>query len=215
MARSAKQYENEIKVIVVAALSREFKRSAIIDKVVAKAKSLNQVATKGLVNPSATASIIPYRNDRWLTEKNSVLVKVTNMKYGVPNLVRITLNLKYGLAEEYYWLTKESPRAVWKPNGSQILNWIKAKGDRGNFTYNGKPLNTLKEYQVKSVAFLISRSIGRKGIKKTDLFNPFKDKKSGVEATVNKSLPNIYGRISDLYGASIEESVIEMLEIFR
>lgn len=215
MARSAKQYENQIKVIIVAALIREFKKSAIIDKVVAKAKSLNQVATKGLINPSATASIIPYRNDGWLTDKNSVSVKVADIKYGVPNLVRITLKLKYGLAEEYYWLTKESPKSIWRPSGNQIINWIKAKGDRGNFLYNGNPLNTSKEYQVKSVAFIISRSIGRKGIKKTDLFNPFKDKRSGVEATVNKALPNIYGRISDLYGASIEESVVEMLEVFR
>lgn len=215
MARSKKQYENEIKVIIVAALSREFRKAAIVNNVVSKAKSLNQVATKALVNPETTGSVIPSRNDRWLINKNSVIVKISSMKYGVPQLVRMKLNLEYGLSEEYYWLTTESPAKTWRPNGEEIVRWIKVKGSRGNFHYNGKPLDTSKNSQVRRVAWLISNSIENKGIKKTDLFKPFKDKKNGVEAVVNRALPRIYQRITLLYGASIEESVIKMLEIFR
>jgi len=215
MARSAKQYENQIKVIIVAALARGFKKAAIVDRIVSKAKSLNQVATKGLIFPELTGSVIPSRNDRWLIKKDAVIVKVGAMNYGVPQFVKIQINLEYGLSEEYYWLTEESPKASWHPDGNQIANWIKAKGNRGNFEYRGKSLDVNKDYQVRSVAYVISRSISRKGIRKTSLFNPFKDSNNGVEAVVNKALPSVYERINLLYGAELESALIQMFEVFR
>lgn len=215
MKRSAKQFENQIKVIFVAGLAKEFRRAAIIKKIVQKARSLNQVATGGLVLPELTASIIPSREDRWLVAKDAVVVRVISMKYGVPQLASINLKIRYGLSNEYYWLTEESESKVWRPSGKRIIEWIRAKGNRGNFKYKEKPLDTNKEYQVKSVAFLISRSIGLKGIRKTKLFSPFKDASTGVQATVNKALPKIYSRIGELYGTQIESSIIEMLQVFE
>lgn len=215
MARSAKQYENQIKVIIVAALARGFKKAAIVDRIVSKAKSLNQVATKGLILPELTGSVIPSRNDRWLIKKDAVIVRVGAMKYGVPQFVKIQINLEYGFSEEYYWLTEESPKAAWHPDGRQIAKWIKAKGDRGNFEYRGKRLDVNKDYQVKSVAYVISRSISKNGIRKTSLFNPFKDSNNGVEAVVNKALPSVYERINLLYGAELESALVQMFEVFR
>lgn len=215
MARSAKQYENQIKVIIVAALAKEFKKSSIVNKVIAKAKSSNQVATKGLINPSLTGSIIPSRDDRWLVNPDAVVVRVGSVKYGVPEVSKISLKIRYGLAEEYYWLTKESPNSIWRPSSTEITKWIRAKGSRGNFNYKGRPADLSKDYQVKSIGYLISRSIGRKGISKTNLFNPFKDKKDGVEATVDRALPKIYDRLILLYGTELEDVLVEMLEIFR
>jgi len=215
MKRSAKQFENQIKVILVAALSKEFRRASIVKKIVAKARGLNQVATGGLVLPELTGSIIPSRDDRWLVNKNSVVVRVSAMKYGLPTIARIQLNIKYGLASEYYWLTEESESKVWHPNGVQIMNWIRAKGARGNFQYKGKPLDVSKEYQVKNVAYNISKSIAKKGIKKTKLFSPFKSKSDGVQAVVNKALPKAYERIGFLYGTQLEASVLNLLEVFE
>ena len=80
--------------------------------------------------------------------------------------------------------------------------------------YRGKDLDTSKEYQVKNVAYHISKSIAAKGIRKTKLFSPFKDPSNGVQATVNRALPKAYGRMSSLYGTALESSVLEMLEIF-
>lgn len=214
MKRSAKQFENQIKVIIVAALAKEFKRAKIVERIIAKAKSLGQVATGGLVTPRLTASVIPSRDDRWLVKKDAVIVRVTSMKYGVPTFASIRVNISYGLAKEYYWLTEESESKVWRPNGVQIMNWIKAKGASGRFKYRGKDLDTSKEYQVKNVAYHISKSIASKGIRKTKLFSPFKDPSNGVQSTVNRALPKAYGRMSSLYGTALESSVLEMLEIF-
>lgn len=215
MKRTAKQFENEIKVIIVASIAKGFKRAAIVKRVVAKAKSLNQVATKGLILPELTGSIIPSRDDRWLIDKNSVIVRVTDMKYDLPALAKIQINIKYGLASEYYWLTENSESKSWHPNGTQIMNWIRAKGTRGNFTYKGNALNLNNDSEVKSLAYLISRGISRKGIKKTKLFSPFTRKNDGVEAVVNKALPKAYERMNFLYGTQLESSIVNLLEVFE
>lgn len=215
MARSAKQYENQIKVVIVAILSKEFKKSSIVSKVIGNAKSNNQVATKGLVNPSRTGSIVPSRDDRWLVNPDAVVVRVGSVKYGVPEVSRISLKIRYGLAQEYYWLTKESPNSIWRPSGTEIVKWIRAKGSRGNFKYRGRSADLSKDYQVQSIGYLISRSIGKKGISKTNLFNPFKNKKDGVEATVDRALPKIYDRLILLYGTESEDVLVKMLEIFK
>ena len=215
MKRSAGQFENQMKVIIVAALAKEFKRAKIVKRVIEKAKSLGQVATGGLITPSFTGSIIPSSDDRWLIKKDAVVVRVTSMKYGVPTFASIRLKISYGLAKEYYWLTEDSDSKAWHPDGTRIMNWIKAKGDRGRFKYKGKPLDTSKEYQVKNVAYHISKSIAAKGIKKTKLFSPFKDPSNGVQSAVNKALPKAYVRISSLYGTALESSVLEMLEVFE
>jgi len=215
MARSAKQYENQIKIVIVAQLSKQFRRAAIVDKIVARAESLNQVASKGLVSPESSKSIIPSRNDRWLINKNSVIVKVGSMMYGVPEFVSIRINLEYGLSKEYFWLTRESPRVAWRPDGAKIVNWIKSKGDRGGFTYKGKRLDVSDDRKVRAVSYAISKGIERKGIKKTSLFNPFNNKRSGVEATVDKAFPAIYERMNLLYGVELESAVVQMFEVFK
>ena len=214
MARSAKQYENQIKVILVASLAKEFKKADIIGKVISNAKANRQIATKSLINPQLTKSIIPSRNDRWLINKNSVVVKVGSVNYGVPKIVKMRINIEYGLDEKYYWLSEDSSNKRWMPDGKEIMKWIKVKGDRGNFKYKGKPADLSKEYQVKSIGWIISKMISAKGIKKTNILNPFKDKQNGVEATVGKALPSVYKRLNLLYGAELENSIVKIFEVF-
>jgi len=215
MARSAKQYENQIKVIVVAALSKEFRKAGIVGKVIKNARKNNQVATKELVSPQSSNSIIPSRDDRWLISKDAVVVRVGSVLHGIPQIVKMEINIEYGLSKKYYWLTENSPKKSWMPDGVEIMKWIKAKGDRGNFKYKGRRADLSKDYQVKSIGWIISKSIQEKGIRKTNILNPFKDKKNGVEATVGKALPSVYNRLNSLYGAELSDSIIEILEVFK
>ena len=111
MAFSEGQYKNFIKVIVVAAVAKEFRKSAIIKKVVNKIKSQDLVATGELSNPQLTGSILPSRDDKFLVEKGGVVVKTAKIgPKGTPVATEISVRLRYGLAEEkYVYLTRIVP----------------------------------------------------------------------------------------------------------
>ena len=54
MAFTAKQYQNFIKVIMVAAIAKEFRNASIIKRIIANAKAEDHIATGSLIRPDAT-----------------------------------------------------------------------------------------------------------------------------------------------------------------
>ena len=210
MAFSEGQYKNFIKVIAVAAVAKEFRKSAIIKKVVQRIKSEGLVATGELSNPQFTGSILPSRDDKFLVEKGGVFVKTAKIgPKGTPVATEIRLKVRYGLTEEkYFYLTHLSPNNTWFPNVDRIVEWIKIKKARGNnftITRNGVTREAKKDWEIKSVAFLISRSISNKGIEKRDFLKPFEDKTTGVEASLARAQVKITERLFELYGTAFVE----------
>jgi len=207
MAFSEGQYKNFIKVIVVAAVAKEFRKSAIIKKVVQKIKSQGLVATGELSNPQLTGSILPSRDDKFLVEKGGVIVKTAKIgPKGTPVATEIAVRLRYGLAEEkYVYLTKNSSDKRWFPNIDRIAEWIKVKQSRGKsftITRNGIEREAKKDWERKSVAYIIARGISRNGILKKDFLSPFEDKSTGVDASLLRAEIKITNRLIELYGTT-------------
>ena len=210
MAFSEGQYKNFIKVIAVAAVAKEFRKSAIIKKVVQRIKSEGLVATGELSNPQFTGSILPSRDDKFLVEKGGVFVKTAKIgPKGTPVATEIRLKVRYGLTEEkYFYLTHFSPEKRWFPNVDRITEWIKIKKARGNsftITRKGVKREAKKDWEIKSVAFLISRSISNEGIEKRDFLRPFEDKTTGVDASLARAQVKITERLFELYGTAFVE----------
>ena len=61
------------------------------------------------------------------------------------------------------------------------------------------------------MAWAISRSIAKKGIKKTNIANPFFYKRTGYDATVQRGIDNASSRIVDLYGDILVEGIDESI----
>lgn len=207
MAFSEGQYKNFIKVIVVAAVAKEFRKSAIIKKVVQKIKSQDLVATGELSNPQLTASILPSRDDRFLVEKGGVIVKTAKIgPKGTPVATEIAVNIRYGLNEEkYFFLTKGSPDKKWFPNLDRIAEWVKVKQSRGKsfkITKKGVRKEAKKEWEIRSVAFFIARKMKSEGIDKKDFLSPFEDRATGVKASLAKAEIKITNRLLELYGTT-------------
>lgn len=207
MAFSEGQYKNFIKVIVVAAVAKEFRKSAIIKKVVQKIKSQGLVATGELSNPQLTGSILPSRDDGFLVEKGGVVVKTAKIgPKGTPVATEIAVKIRYGLAEEkYVYLTKNSPNKKWFPNIDRIAEWIKVKQSRGKsftITRNGIEKEAKKDWERKSVAYVIARSISKNGIDKKDFLSPFENSSTGVDASLSRAQIKITNRLIDLYGTT-------------
>ena len=210
MAVSEAQYKNRVKVIAVGAISKEFKRSAIIKKIVARIKSQGLVATGELSNPQATASILPTRDDRFLIAKDSVVVKTAKIGPNkTPIATEIRVKITYGLNEEkYFYLTEGSPNKKWFPNVGKIESWIRIKKQRGlGFT------ELDKEWKIRSTAFLIARSISKKGIEKRDFLRPFDDKRTGVKASLARAEQKVTERLFDLYGTTLTDIQNDVMEI--
>jgi hypothetical protein len=208
MAFSEGQYKNFIKVIVVAAVAKEFRKSAIIKKIVKKIKSQGIVATGELSNPQLTGSILPSRDDRFLVEKGGVVVKTAKIgPKGTPVATEIAVKIRYGLAEEkYFYLTHFSPDKKWFPSIDNIAKWIKVKKARGkSFTITKKGIKreAKKDWEIKSVAYLIARSISKNGIDKRDFLKPFEDKNTGVNASLRRAQNKITERLFELYGTTL------------
>lgn len=207
MAFSESQYKNFIKVIVVAAVAKEFRRSAIIKKIVQKIKSEGLVATGELSNPQLTGSIIPSRDDKFLVEKGGVFVKAVSIGPNkTPVATEIRVKIRYGLGEEkYFYLTHFSPDKKWFPNVDNIAKWIKVKKARGKsftITRNGIEREAKKDWEIKSVAYIIARTISKNGIDKRDFLKPFEDKNTGVDASLRRAQNKITERLFELYGTT-------------
>lgn len=210
MAFTESQYKNFIKVIVVGAVAKEFRKSAIMKKITANIKKDNLIATGELVAFRATGAILPSADDRFLVEKGGVLVK--SVKIGpknTPVATQIVVKIRYGITEEkYFYLTKGSPNKKWFPNRDAIAEWIKIKKAKGNnFTVTKKGIkkeaNT--DSEIRSVAYVIARAISMKGIKKSDFLEPFKNKRYGVNASLARANKRITKRLLDLYGTTFVE----------
>ena len=189
---------NDIRLVVVASLSKEFRKSQIIKKIIKIAKSRNMVASGNLVNPSKSGSILPVSDDRWLIDRNSVRVVVGNIINGIPSSVTIKVAPKYGIADKYLALTSQTPKKTWFPNVHRIQKWVEQKG-----------IATGKEAQ--NVGWAIAKSIAKKGIKKTNLANPFFYKRTGYDATAQRGIDNASSRIVELYGEVAVEYIDESI----
>ena len=223
-----KQYENQIRLIAVSETSRAFRKSAIIKTIVKIAKQKNHIASGQLVNPSESNSITPNADDQWLVRGNrkAVIVRVYSVKQGVPSSIRIKTQLKYGVDERYYQLTTDSKKKKWFPNEegiNRLENWIKQKSARGvsfDLPSRGKDRKEAKKkmdssnpIDVSRVAFAIANGIRKKGIKnRSNFFNPFKYKNTGVRATLDKAELKINDRLTELFTSEATISIDRLIE---
>jgi len=223
-----KQYENQIRLIAVSETSRAFRKSAIIKTIVKIAKQKNHIASGQLVNPSESNSITPNADDQWLVRGNrkAVIVRVYSVKQGVPSSIRIKTQLKYGVDERYYQLTTDSKKKKWFPNEegiNRLENWIKQKSARGisfDLPSRGKDRKEAKKrmdssnpIDVSRVAFAIANGIRKNGIKnRSNFFNPFKYKNTGVRATLDKAELKINDRLTELFTSEATISIDRLIE---
>jgi len=207
MAFSEAQYKNFIKVIAVGAVAKEFRKSAIMKKIESNIRRDNLIATGELVAFKASKSIIPTSDDRWLVDEGGIKIKTVNIgPKNRPVAVSVSIKLRYGLTEgRYFYLTSGSPQKRWFPNINEIAKWIKVKQTRGKsfkIKKNGIEREAQKDWEVKSVAFLIAREISKSGIIKRDFLEPFKNKSYGVEASLARANKRIIERLFELYGTT-------------
>lgn len=207
MAFSEAQYKNFIKVIVVAAVAKEFRKSAIMQKIYNKIKDNNLIASGELLAFRASKAIIPTRDDRFLVDEGGVFVKTVEIgPRQTPIATEIKIKIRYGLTEgKYFYLTKGSPDNRWFPRIDNIARWIRTKQARGNsftITRNGIEREAVKDWEIKSVAFSIAKSMSENGIDKKDFLEPFNDKRYGVEASLFRANKKIIERLSELYGTT-------------
>jgi len=202
--RSPKQLEGDIRLVVVAAVAKEFRKSKIISRILANIKNQDMVVSGGLVNPSKSNSLIPKADDQWLINKDSVKVRVISDSKGIVRDIFVSLNIRYGVnpQSDYYYLAQGTKNKKWTPNGNRIKKWVQdrmAKGD-AFYTYDskgGRKKATAKD--ANKISYLITRSLAKKGLRKRSFANPFEYKTNGVNATLLKAKRNYEGRIYEKY----------------
>lgn len=205
---TANQIRNQVKVIVVAALAKEFRKSQIIKRIIAIAKKEDHIATGALVRPDMSGAITPSRDDRWLIKPDAVQVFVSKGKTTI-NGISVRIKIEYGVEPQYFWLSNKSPNKKWWPNGYKIEEWIRLKAARGK-TFRIKErggertMDPSNPSDVNRVAFVISRSLAKKGIRKTGLTDPFFGE-HGVLKTVNRAVARYTARIYELFGTIIAQ----------
>lgn len=208
MARSKKQLENQMRLVVVAAVAKEFRKSAIISTIVKIAKSKDMVATGKLTNPESSNSLVPNRDDRWLVKKDSIKVVIGSYRNNIPQSVKIMTNIQYGLGPDsqyYSVLWEKSKKKKWYPKIDPIQSWVMKKGISSD----------VKE--SRRIAFRIAKSMGKKGIKKrTNFLNPFEYKDKGFDATLQRGINKAAARMIDLYGETLIEAIdTSLLKVFK
>jgi len=205
---SPAQIRNQVRVIVVAAIAKEFRKAQIIKRIIAIAKKNDHIATGQLIRPDVTGSITPSADDRWMIKPDAVIVAVSKGKTTI-NGISVKIKLEYGVEPQYFWLSNKSPNKKWWPNGQRIEEWIRQKARRGKiFTIKERggrrTMDPENASDVNRVAFVISRSIARKGIRKTGLTDPFYGE-HGVLKTLNKAVAIYTARIYELFGVIIAQ----------
>lgn len=202
-----RQFANIVKVIVVAAVAKEFRKAKIIDRIVKAAKQKGHVASGQLTNPKSSRSLTPFSDDRWLIRKDAVKVSVQTLpsqQYIVRNL---TVRVRYGLNFKYQNLSEAfSNKRKWFPPVNAIANWIRSKQAHGQFT-DVSPQN------VKRVAFAIARKQEQKGIKATKFANPFFNKQTGVEPTLQRGIGKATEKLDRMYATSVERSIARTIQL--
>ena len=213
MAFTEAQYKNFIKVIVVAAVVKEFRKSAIMEKIYNKIKNNKPfpiVATGELLAFRASKAIIPTRDDRFLVDEGGIFIKTVKIGPNkTPIATSIRVKIRYGLTEgRYFYLTTGSEDKKWFPNIDNIAKWIEIKQSRGNsFTIKRKGIEreAKKDWEIKSVAYAIAKGISKQGIEKKDFLEPFENKSYGVEASLRRANNKIVERLFELYGTTFTE----------
>jgi|TARA_B110000908_G_scaffold4420_1_gene5724 hypothetical protein len=194
MARSSKQIAVTARVIMISALAKEFRKSEIIKKIIAIARDKNMISTGDLINPKKSGSITPDSDDRWFEKPESLKVFVGPIVNGIPSFLRVFVAPEYGVDFKYYYLTQKSPKKKWFPNVRAIESWVRRKRI-GELT------------ESKKIAWAISKSIEKKGIRKTNLANPFLYKRTGVKPTIERGVNKGMIRVSELYQPMIADYI--------
>ena len=226
------QYRNIIRVIVVAALSKQFRKAKIVDRVVKRIKADKLVATGELSMPKLTGSLLPSSDDRFLIKRNSVIIRVIRMsQYGrnYPMAVSVGVNLRYGLNEpKYQNLLEGTPyRGKGVPEAA-LMNWITVKKDKAKYfrnpakgfyvsgTAKGKKkiykYNQNIQWHRDALRYVINMSIKHSEYK-SDFLKPFDDRSKGVMASIQKAKPEIAFRIAELYGTQLRNFAVDALNI--
>jgi len=204
---SAGQFNNRVKVIAVAAIGKEFKKSAIIKRIIEAAKGKQHVSKGQLINPKKSRSITPFSDDRWLIRKDAIKVKSIELPSGERAVIDIKVKLRYGLNGKYQNLsTAFTNRTKWFPPVNAIADWIRSKKKQGQF-------GDVDEKNVRNVAFAIARKIKKKGVKPTNFANAFFNKKDGVQATVDRGLKKTSKRIDTLYASSVDRAITKLIKL--
>lgn len=208
MARSKKQLENQMRLVAVAAVAKEFRKSAIIAKIISIAKSKGMVATGKLTNPKSSKSLMPESDDRWLVKKDSIRVVIGSYKNNIPESVKIITNIEYGLGPDHQYysvLWEKSKKKKWYPKIDPIQSWVMKKGISSDIR------------ESRRIAFRIAKSMGKNGIKKrTNFLNPFEYKDKGFDATLQRGINNAAARMIDLYGETLIEAIdTSLLKVFK
>ena len=204
---SLSQFKNKVKVIAVARVGAEFKKSKIIKTILDTAKANGHVATGKLTTPSASRSITPFADDRWLIRKDAVkvsAVELPNKEYAVTG---ITVRVRYGINFKYQNLSQQfAGKKKWFPPVNAISRWIHAKKGQGEFS-------DVADKDVRKVAYAIALKQEKEGIKKTNFAQAFFDRSKGVQATLNKGIRSTAKRLDALYATSIERSILKMIKL--
>ena len=201
------QFNNRIKVMVVAIVAKEFRKAKIIERIVDKAKQEGHVASGKLTNPQKSRSLTPFSDDRWLIRKDAVKISSQALPSGEFAVTNVTVRVRYGLNGKYQNLSERfASGKTWFPPPVAIAQWIKRKKQQGQFT-------DVAEKDIKKVAFAIARSQEAKGIKKTKFANAFFHKQTGVKATLARGINKAIDRLDAVYGASITNVLQKIINL--
>lgn len=204
---SIAQFNNRVKVIAVAKVGAEFKKSRIIASIIEAAKGSGHVATGGLTTPSKSRSLTPFSDDRWLIRKDAVRVRSVALPSGEFAVMNIRFNVRYGLNGKYQNLsTAFSTGKRWMPPVNAISKWIRLKKGQGEFS-------NVNESNIKQVAFAIARNQKEDGIKQTNFADAFFDKRTGIRATLARGIQKLYRRLDLLYATSVEKSITKIIRL--
>jgi hypothetical protein len=202
MARSKAQIENSLRVVVVSALAKEFRKAQIIKRIIAIAKEKDLLASGDLINPQKSKSLTPVNDESWLLDRNSVRLSLINFNEGMYDGVEVSIKIEYGIDKKYYSHTIQSGNSKkWYPPIGQIKRWIVQKSNRGmSFEKDGTPINLSDDSKLTGLAIAIAKKLKKNGHKKTNLINPFFYKRNGVEATIQKAKAIYEPRIYEITG---------------
>ena len=175
------QFNNRIKVMVVAIVAKEFRKAKIIERIVNKAKQEGHVASGKLTNPQKSRSLTPFSDDRWLIRKDAVKISSQALPSGEFAVTNVTVRVRYGLNGKYQNLSERfASGKTWFPPPVAIAQWIKRKKQR---TVHRR---SREGYQEGCVC---NRPQSKtKGIKKTKFANAFFHKQTGVKATLARGI---------------------------
>lgn len=212
MARTKRQYENEIRTVVVAKVAKEFRRAKLVSKVINKARNNGQVVTGGLINPEQSGSMYPTSDDNWLLDRDSVSVEVSAVDdlTKLPVEVRIEVDIEVGLNYKYWWLSSESKTKSWKPDGWRIEDWVENRMKKGTQFYIINPNGTRRPAEQNAmdrnrVSYMVFRKISKEGIDKTDLTDPFVKGNNNAASVAKRGFDKAIERVAELYDTYIVE----------